>query len=59
MTTTSATATAPTMTMPVDGGAKVSAGEMELTPIAMAEKEPLNPGEDLETLIHGLSRSQR
>jgi hypothetical protein len=25
-------------------GAKVSAGEMELTPVALAEKEPLNPG---------------
>ena len=25
--------------------AKVSAGEVELTPLAMAEKEPLNPGD--------------
>jgi len=27
-------------------GAKVSAGEMELSPTNLAEKEPLNPGED-------------
>ena len=44
--------------MPVDGGAKVSAGEMELTPIAMAEKEPLNPGKDLKTGIYWLLRPQ-
>jgi len=28
-------------------GAKVSAAEMELTPVAIAEKEPLNPGDNL------------
>ena len=29
--------------MPADGS-KVSAGEMELSPGTLAEKEPLNPG---------------
>ena len=40
--------------MPADGS-KVRAGEMELSPVTLAEKEPLNPGTNPFKSIFGFN----